>query len=294
MTLLLTTLLAMLAWTLGPALLVARRWTRHFPMTGLVLLLADVVVAVASLVAVCWRTALLGTAPGSLTGAFVRAARLALHGHPLEGMGFSKVVALTIGADLAVVTLAVWLQAELAHVRTRRRQRAVLDVVADPADVVRLPHEVPVAFFLPGRGGRVVLSSALEETCTADELDAIVAHERGHQRGAHGAVLVAASALEAGGRFLPSLGRMASELRTLTECCADDTARRRGLAGPLERALRRLGECTTSPTGALASNDRAVAERCARLYWTVPVRVDPLVAAGAALGAVALVAAVVR
>jgi hypothetical protein len=116
-------------------------------------------------------------------------------------------------------------------------------------DVV--PSKVPGAYFLPGAGGRIVLTSALSEELSPGALSAVVEHECAHQRGRHPMVRLPFVA-GASWRGVPLWRFGATTTALLMECAADDHVRRRGLSTELAEALHRhpagpaLGSCALS------------------------------------------------
>lgn len=121
----------------------------------------------------------------------------------------------------------------------------------------------PLAFSSTCDGGRIVVSSALEEALSRGELRAVLEHERAHLAGRHGVLLRAARLNRA---CLPAFfGARAFDqaVHLLVELAADDAAARVCGAGAVAGALRR--------TAALEPNEWAEI-RAARL--------DPSVAVG--------------
>jgi Zn-dependent protease with chaperone function len=118
-----------------------------------------------------------------------------------------------------------------------------------------LEHEQAASYCLPGRRhGRIVVTSKAIELLTADQLGAVLAHERAHLRGHHHLLLTAASALR---RAIPGVRLLSDadrEVRRLVELIADDAAAREH--GPLNvaTALAVLGTGHV-PGGALGVAD---------------------------------------
>ncbi|MEV6332000.1 M56 family metallopeptidase [Streptomyces sp. NPDC051909] len=80
--------------------------------------------------------------------------------------------------------LASCVRAGWRHRRVRRRARRALAGL--PAtSVVVLPDESPYAYALPGRKGRVVVTTAMLATLTGPERRALFAHERAHLDARH-------------------------------------------------------------------------------------------------------------
>lgn len=91
-------------------------------------------------------------------------------------------------------------------------------------DVVSLPTDEVVAYAVPGRPGQIVISSRLSGALAADELAAVVDHERAHLRHRHHALLRLAADLDA---RVPEVGfvrRSTGVLRLAVERWADEDA----------------------------------------------------------------------
>lgn len=155
----------------------------------------------------------------------------------------------------------------------RRRQRDVLDVLAERAQGVRvLPHETPMAYCIPGLRPRVVLTAATLTALEPDELDAVLSHEQAHLRARHDLVLEAFTVLhEAFPRGVSSRAAL-NEVAMLVEVLADRQAVRRVGRRPLARALVTLAGSTT-PSAALSAGGADVVARIQLLSNDSPHRV---------------------
>ncbi|WP_370248150.1 M56 family metallopeptidase [Nocardioides sp.] len=167
--------------------------------------------------------------------------------------GVALVVVLVVAARLLVHGHRIGTRLRLL----RRRHRAQLDVVGTrSAPGVRLlDHDVPLAYCVPGdRPGqsRVVLTAGVLARLGADEVDAVLAHERAHLRARHDLVLEAFSVLHAAfPRGVRSAAAL-SEVRLLVEVLADRAAvRGRGREGrrDLGRALVGLAQARADDAG---------------------------------------------
>jgi hypothetical protein len=143
-----------------------------------------------------------------------------------------------------------------------------------------LDHPVVAAYCLPGVRPRIVLSQGVLDVLTGAQLAAVVGHERAHARGQHDLVILPFRAWRLTFPFLPSAGAALGAVELLVELLADDTASRRGGAGPLLGALHRLADA--------APGDVQVATRAARLTAR-PARLSRLATAAVYAAAVALV-----
>ncbi|MEU5861687.1 M56 family metallopeptidase [Nonomuraea sp. NPDC047529] len=197
-------------------------------------------------------------------------ARQILGGHGLDGLGPVHVLALAWSAGLLG-----WLSVHTARVlagtiRQQRRQRLLVDVVAEhlPAyDAYVLPVAGRVAYCVPGRRRRIVLSQGALDALTPVELEAVLRHEQAHARGRHDLALLPFVALSHAFSWLPAVRTGQRAVTVLLEMIADDHACRAHGELPLARALVRMAavgqEPGTAATFALA--DAGVVERLQRL-----------------------------
>ncbi|MCM3883481.1 M56 family metallopeptidase [Frankia sp. R82] len=116
-----------------------------------------------------------------------------------------------------------------------------------------LDHPIAVAYCVPGvRHARVVVSRGLLNTLSADELDAVLAHEAAHVAGRHDLVIQPFVAWERTFPFLGPAREATAAVSLLVEMLADDAAGRRTSRRALARALARIGVTRTPvPAGAL-------------------------------------------
>jgi Zn-dependent protease with chaperone function len=287
----LAVLAVLLAWPV-PRALGRSSWPRRDPVVALV----------------CWQA--LGLAGGlSMVGA------LLVHGlAPWAGslpaaigavVAGRPAVAPVRGDHWAALTLAGVLAAELLGMlalswvrtaRTRRRHRALLELVVRPSaevpDARLLEHPAPVAFCLPGARPLLVLSSGMVAELDDAQLAAVVAHERAHLRERHHLLLLPFVAWEAALPVLPAAARAHRAVRELVEIRADDVAllalpgpgARRTLARAIVAAAGGAGDQV--PSGALAVTGSALGARVVRLLE--PPRPLPAPARWAALAAAGL------
>jgi Zn-dependent protease with chaperone function len=203
-----------------------------------------------------------------------------------------------LAAGLALLALLCWvlLAASAAAVQARRRQRALLTLLAhgDPKVPGALVVDYPsaAAYCLPGLRSQIVVSAGTLRLLGRGELAAVLAHERAHLRERHDLVLLPFTALR---RAFPRSATCTGAHRSvalLVEMLADDRALRGGPARELVSALVRFGTAGTYPVpaGALAAAEGEVAARVTRLLQ--PVRPLPALAvASICLAAALLVAA---
>ncbi|WP_194916582.1 M56 family metallopeptidase [Catenulispora rubra] len=130
---------------------------------------------------------------------------------------------------LAVATRMAWrLGGSVISARTERtrhrRALALVGVAHGDTGVSVVPDDRPAAYCLPGRGHRIVLTSAALAKLGPGELAAVIAHERAHVRGRHHLALAFADALAAAFPRITLFATAESETRRLVELAADDAA----------------------------------------------------------------------
>jgi len=205
-----------------------------------------------------------------------------------------------LAAGLALFALLCWvlLAASVVAVQARRRQRALLSLLAhgDPKVPGALVVDYPTAaaYCLPGLRSTIVVSVGTLELLGRGELAAVLAHERAHLRERHDLVLLPFTALRRAFPRSATCEEADRAVALLVEMLADDHALRARPARELVSALVRFGTagaCAT-PAGALGAAhgaEGAVAARVARLLQ--PVRPLPAGAVAAICLAAALLVA---
>lgn len=122
------------------------------------------------------------------------------------------------------------------------------------ATVVVLPTDVVVAYATPGSPPQVVLSRGLADALSADELEAVVAHERAHLRNRHHRDLVLAAAVDATLGWFPGVRASTCALRLSIERWADEeVAERPGARDCVRRALLKTTETMLGPVPAFTA-----------------------------------------
>ncbi|MGW0198068.1 M56 family metallopeptidase [Nonomuraea sp. NPDC003201] len=196
-------------------------------------------------------------------------ARQIVSGHGLDGLGPVQLLALTWSAGLMSWLLIHTVRTTTKTIRERRRQRLLVDVVADhsPAhDVYVLPVAEHVAYCVPGRHRRIVLSQGTLDALTAQELQTVLEHERAHARGHHDLALLPFVALEHAFPWLACARTARQTVAVLLEMIADDHASRAHGELPLARALVRMATCGPGPgLASFGLADAGVVERLQRL-----------------------------
>jgi Zn-dependent protease with chaperone function len=289
---------------LGASALPRARWPRRSPAAAILLWqalgLASGLAAVGTLIGLA-----LPSSQGGLVRSVLHAAALLRSGDMFglsgmfgldsgsgSGSGGVPVVILVairlacLAAGLALLALLCWvlLAATVAAVQARRRQRALLTLLAhgDPKVPGALVVDYPsaAAYCLPGlrSRSRIVVSVGALELLGRGELAAVLAHERAHLRERHDLVLLPFTALRrAFPRSVTCTGAHQA-VALLIEMLADDHALRARSARELVSALVRFGTAGAcpAPAGALAAAQGEMAARVSRLLQ--PVRPLPAVA----------------
>ncbi|MGW0765670.1 M48 family metalloprotease [Streptomyces sp. NPDC002676] len=202
-----------------------------------------------------------------------------------------EVIGFAACAALAVVAWRVQ-RAVRAERRTRRALRRLC--AGHPADteLIVAASEVPRAFAIPGRPGRILVTSAMLSALRPGERRVLLAHERAHLAHRHGPLVTAATLAAAAN---PLLAPLSSAVSFLVERWADEQAAaqvgdRRATARALARAALSAGRTRTAC--ALNFADRAVTRRIAALQTSPPPRLWSAAAAVLVLGALPALLAV--
>ena len=259
-----------------PALLHATTRLDRNPVVGLVLWGSMCVVGWSSAVVTFLKVGL-GSTDTPLFRALIGFIQRLGDGHPLRGLGLSEVVGLSVAFDITVLMLGGLIVAALRICGVRSRQRTVIDLVAEFPDsmegVCLLRHSYPMAYYLPGDGGRVVLSTGAVDVLSQSELNAVIAHEIGHRNGRHGTVLIPLQVLSSFVSFLPLARHAPLTMRAYLEMAADDHARSRDSSTALRTALEKARLFRPPPVGAFGVADGVIDRRIERLHVdATPVR----------------------
>ena len=211
-----------------PGFLAHARWPDRAPAAAIALWQAITLAAVLSALGVVFA------APQEFTQAI--------------GSGKPVTAAALIGslavAALIVARLLISLYGVSKRSRVRRQRHRMLvdllDVSASDGHLRVLEGALPLAYCVPGREPRVVLSDGALKVLDRPQVDAVVAHEQVHLRHRHDVVMESFTAFY---RAVPRPLRSRQPLdavHLLLEMVADDGARRRCGAAPLRAALERL------------------------------------------------------
>ncbi|MFF7355909.1 MULTISPECIES: M56 family metallopeptidase [Streptomyces] len=238
--------------------------------------------AVLTAVATAWSLVLLAAALLGDVPPVIREARE--DGHPVAD---PVPGAIGYAACLALVVIALRVRrAVRAEFRTRRALRRLC--AGHPADteLIVAASATPQAFAIPGRPGRILVTSAMLSALRPAERRVLLAHERAHLAHRHGPLVTAATLAAAAD---PLLGPVRTAVGFLVERWADEQAAaavgdRRTTARALARAALTAGGARPC---ALHFTDRAVTRRIAALQTSPPPRLWPLALAVLLLGTLA-------
>jgi Zn-dependent protease with chaperone function len=236
-----------LAWPV-PVLLSRATWPSRAPATALALWQA---VALAGGLSMIGCLLAFGSAPaGSFPAAVAELSPVLLAGPIPPEFGALQLAALTLAAAVTLLLMANLALTAVRAERERRRQHQLVDILSDPMPgdprTRVLPHPVPLAYCVPGIRTTTVLTDGLIEALAADELSAVIAHERTHLDQLHHLVRLAFRAWHSALPWFPIANRAERSVVTLTEMLADDGARRTVGTDALLRALERVGNAGES------------------------------------------------
>jgi Zn-dependent protease with chaperone function len=135
--------------------------------------------------------------------------------------------AILLSTHLLLNLFATFVRAE----RQRRRHYTLIALLSDPLNgqpgMRVIDHPAPVAYCLPGAGhSATVLSKGLLRLLDADQVRAVIAHERAHLVQQHHLVLLAFKSWHSALPWFPIANRAENAVALLVEMIADDRARR--------------------------------------------------------------------
>ncbi|MFB7571501.1 M56 family metallopeptidase [Streptomyces sp. NPDC056165] len=186
------------------------------------------------------------------------------------------------GLTLLLAGGAAWTTAmlarELVEARRRRglarahlRERAPDLPAGLPAargPLLVLEDEYPDAWWMPGHQPQLVVTTGALHRLTGHQLDAVLAHERGHARAHHDWLLHLSTALATGFPRILLFTHFCEQTHRLVELAADDTASRRH--GHLTTALALIELNQHRGVLSCASSNRLLSERVDRLLEPPP------------------------
>jgi Zn-dependent protease with chaperone function len=264
--------------TAAPAALARARWVSRAP--GLALLLWQAVGLAAGLLAL----EVAATVALSPAGDHHLEAIRALAADTAPALPVWSGVALALGVLVLLRLLTVLLASTAATLRSRHRNRVLVDLVATRNPLLArarvVEHAVPLAYCLPGLRPRVVLSSGVLALLSDREVRAVLAHEAAHVDQRHDLVVLPFVALRATFPVLRAVRTAQAEVGLLVEMLADDWAVRHHPPEVLARALYKVGAAQVPAGGLGASGESgSVLLRAQRLLHPPPPLPLPVKAA---------------
>ena len=211
-------------------------------------------------------------------------------GHPLRGLGLPDALGLTLAADLLIVLLVLFGSLTARTIRSRARHRRLLNLLARQSteypgtDLIEDAR--PVAYCLPGRRPRIVISEGALRLLSAAQADAVIEHERGHAHEHHGLVMLPMVGLQRLFAWVPYARLAPAEIATLLEMSADDYSARRNDPVRLAAALVRMATSGHVPTCALGAAGHATSRRVSRLLGESRTSKRTAMASGLLAGAI--------
>ena len=165
-------------------------------------------------------------------------------GHPLQGLGVPNALGLTLAADLLIVLFACFGSLIARTVKARARHRRLLNLLArrssDYPGTDLIDDSRPVAYCLPGRRPRIVVSEGALQLLSSAQAQAVIDHERGHAHGHHGLVMLPMDGVRKLFAWVPYARLAPSEIASLLEMSADDYSAKRSDPVHLAIALVRM------------------------------------------------------
>lgn len=216
-----------LAWPI-PIALANASWPSRAPGTALALWQSIALAGGLSMIGALLCYGLIPFGDSLLSGLGTLATH-ALDGVP-EGVGLDHILALTGAMLLTFHLLMNLLATSFRSERQRRRHHQLVELLSDPLPdrpgTRVIEYAAPVAYCLPGATRSVtVLSAGIMQLLTADELQAVIAHERAHLRQQHPLVLVTFKSWRSALPWFPIANRSENAVALLVEMLADDEAR---------------------------------------------------------------------
>ena len=254
--------------TLGARMLGRAKWTARAPLLAMVTYLAAGWSVVAALglagLTLAVHTTALGGGLSHLIGACVlrlRATYATPGGAMVAGLGLTLAGAVVARTALTAMThLRAAGRQALQHAQTAR-----LVGRPEPALCATLvDHPQPAAYCVAGRHPTVVLTTGAVQALDADQLAAVLAHERAHLTGRHHRLIAMARIGRQVLPFVPLMRDADAQVARLAEMHADDAATRTCEPAPLATALVILA-AGASPVPALAAAATDAVQRIQRM-----------------------------
>jgi Zn-dependent protease with chaperone function len=190
-------------------------------------------------------------------------------GHPLQGLGPRDALGLTLAADLLIVLFVHFGCLTVRTIRSRVRHRRLLNLLACQSseypgtDLIEDPR--PVAYCLPGRRPRIVISEGALRLLSRTQAHAVIEHERGHAHEHHGLVMLPMWGLRKIFAWVPYARLAPIEMGSLLEMSADDYSAKRSDPVELATALVQMATSGYVPSCALGAAGHGIPRRVDRL-----------------------------
>jgi hypothetical protein len=237
-------------------------------------MLASWLVLVAALVLATCATIALGLLMLAAMSVMSVFARLG-HWSPKEVRHLDAVhLPIDLSASVLLLVFAVMaVAAGVSRIRALIEAHRMARECPHGSELLVLADERPLAHALPGRPGRIVVSTTMLATLAPPERRALLAHERAHLAGAHHLFVAVVDVLAAANPLLRPLTKV---IRYTTERWADEVAA--GHVGDRSVVARAVGKAAlagrghhTRPRIALAATTGPVPRRVAALLTAPPV-----------------------
>jgi Zn-dependent protease with chaperone function len=193
-------------------------------------------------------------------------------GRPLQGLGLPDALGLTLAADLLIVLFFVLGSVMARTIRSRARHRRLLDLLARESSQYPgtdlIDDTRPVAYCLPGRHPRIVMSEGALQLLSSGQARAVIEHERGHVYEHHGLVMLPMVGLRRLFAWIPYARLAPVEIASLLEMSADDYSARRNDPVHLAAALVLMSTSGRVPSCAFGAAGNAIPRRVDRLLLT--------------------------
>ncbi|MCU1481601.1 MAG: family peptidase [Subtercola sp.] len=243
----LAVLAVLLAWPI-PVALAKAHWPSRSPGVALVVWSA---IALAGGLSMIGSLVTFGLAPfsSSLIRGLLELPPLVFGGPLPPDAGLIQIFALSSALLLAAHLVLNLIVTTTRTERQRRRHRALVELLSTPllgrpgTHIIDSP--APVAYCLPGARTVTVLSEGLVSLLSTQQLEAVIAHERGHLHQQHHIVLVAFESWRSALPWFPIATRAQVAVSLLVEILADDQSRRSTDDLTLAEAISLVGSAET-------------------------------------------------
>ena len=211
-------------------------------------------------------------------------------GRPLQGLGLPDALGLTLAADLLIVLFFVLGSVMARTIRSRTRHRRLLNLLARESSQYPgtdlIEDTRPVAYCLPGRRPRIVMSDGALQLLSSRQARAVIEHERGHAHEHHGLVMLPMVGLRKLFAWVPYARLAPVEIASLLEMSADDYSARRYDPVHLAAALVLMATSGRVPSCAFGAAGNAIPRRVDRLLLKSRNSKRTAVATGLLAGAI--------